>query len=182
MMRKGMARHHIEQVTLGYVFSDLFTPPRVDYLTKAINAALARMLHQTPDVAVQRERTLADARRELENIMNAIRAGVITPTTKTMLLDAERRVIALEQATHDARKRPAPIASVRSIVERYLHDLQGTLEVNVDEARRMLSLAIDKIVLKRSGAHLVAEFCGQLAGVLTLEPDLLGSIGAGRGI
>lgn len=46
----------------------------------------------------------------------------------------------------------------------------------------MLSLAIDRIVLKREGASLVAEFCGRLTGVLRLEPDLLGSIGAGRGI
>ncbi len=175
-------RDRIEQVTLGYVFADLFTPSRLDYLTEAVNTALARMLQQTPDRTVQRERALADARRELESVMNAIRAGVITPTTKTMLLDAERRVIALEQATRDARKRSAPVASVRSVVERYLHDLRGTLEGNVDEARRMLSLAIDRIVLKRGGAHLVAEFYGQLAGVLSLEPDLLGSIGAGRGI
>lgn len=74
------------------------------------------------------------------------------------------------------------MASVRSVVERYLHDLRGTLETNVDEARRMLALAIDKIVLKRDGTNLVAEFCGRLAGVLSLETDLLGSIGAGRGI
>jgi hypothetical protein len=134
------------------------------------------------DQAIVTDSHFADARRELENIMNAIRAGVITPTTKTMLLGAERRVIALEQATRDARKRPAPMVSVRSVVERYLHDLRRTLETNVDEVRRMLSLAIDRIVLKREGASLVAEFCGRLAGMLSLEPDLLGSIGAGRGI
>ena len=179
--RALVRRDRIEQVTLGYVFADLFTPSRLDYLTQAVNAALARMLHQTPDIVVQRERALADARRELENIMNAIRVGIITPTTKTMLLDAERRVIALEQVTREGRRRPAPVASVRSVVERYLHDLRGTLETNVDEARRMLALAIDKIVLKRDGTNLVAEFCGRLAGVLSLETDLLGSIGAGRG-
>ena len=31
----------------------------------------------------------------------------------------------------------------------------------------------------REATSLVAEFCGRLAGVLSLEPDLQGSIGAG---
>ncbi len=74
------------------------------------------------------------------------------------------------------------MASVRSVVERYLRDLRGTLESNVDEARRMLSLAVDKIVLRREGKRLIARVTGNLAGMFALEPDLLASVGAGRGI
>ncbi len=46
----------------------------------------------------------------------------------------------------------------------------------------MLSLALDRIVLKQDGRHLVAEFCGNVAGALRLEPEVLGCVGAGRGI
>lgn len=108
--------------------------------------------------------------------------GVITTTTKTMLVDAERRVETLEQAVRVAHQRPPRVMSVRTVVEQYLRDLRATLETNVDVGRRLLSLAVNKVVLRSEGKRLVAEFCGNLGGVLNLEPDLLGSIGAGRGI
>lgn len=84
-------------------------------------------------------------------LSTAIQAGIITPTTKSMFEDAERRIAALEQAVRDARQQPAPVVSVRSVIERYLRDLRATLETNVDQARRLLALAADKIVLLREG-------------------------------
>ena len=42
------------------------------------------------------------------------------------------------------------MASVRSVVERYLHDLRGTLETNVDEARRMLA---NQLLMRLHGAR-----------------------------
>lgn len=88
----------VEEAILAYVFGDLFAPPRLRYLERAVDAALERLRRHGPDLAAGRERALADARRELDNIAAAIKAGIITPTTKTMLEDAERRVAALEQA------------------------------------------------------------------------------------
>jgi site-specific DNA recombinase len=169
----------IEQKILSHVFGDLFAPHRLVYLERAVDQALRSMAEQAGDTKVQRDRTLGQARRELENIASAIRAGIITPTTKTMLEDAERRVAALEQAAHDARRRPAPVVSVQSVVERYLRDLRTTMETNVDEARRLLSLAVDKIVLRREGKRLIARVTGSLVGMFALEPDLLASVGAG---
>ena len=49
----------------------------------------------------------------------------------------------------EARRRPDSVVSVRSAVERYLRDLQATLGTNLDEARRLLSMAVDKIVIRR---------------------------------
>lgn len=171
-----------EQKIVDYVFGGLFTPARLGYLERAVDAALERALSQSTDTAAQREAALREARRELENIANAIRAGIFTPTTKSMLEDAERRVAAMEQAVGDARRQPAPVVSVRSVVERYVRNLRETLEANVDQARRLLAVAVDKIVLVREGRLLVAEITGNLAGVLTLEHSMFGSVGAGRGI
>lgn len=172
----------IEQVTLDYVFGGLFTPIRVEYLTRAVNTALLQAVRQAPNVAAQQEAALRQARQELENIAAAIRQGIITPTTRQMLEDAERRVSMLEQAVRQPIRRTARLISVRTVVERYLRNLRATLQTNVDEARRMLSLALDRIVLNQDGRHLVAEFCGNVAGALRLEPKVLGCVGAGRGI
>jgi hypothetical protein len=142
---------------------------------------MERALQQSTDTTAQRERVLADARRELENIATAIRAGIITPTTRQMLEDAERQVATLEQSVRPARRRPAPVV-VRTVVEHYLRDLRATLETNVDEARRLISLALEKIVLLREGKRLVAQVIGNFAGMFGLEPELCASDGAGRGI
>ncbi|MCL6554247.1 MAG: recombinase family protein, partial [Firmicutes bacterium] len=154
-------REVVEQRVLDYVFGDLFAPHRLAYLTQAVDAAIERELAHTRDGAALRAQALAEARRELDNIAAAIRAGVVTPTTKAMLEDAERRVAALEQAVSEARRRPAPVVSLRSTVERYLHNLRELLADNTDEARRMLALALDKIVLRRNGGRLVAQITGR---------------------
>ena len=67
------------------MFGDLFAPHRLAYLQNAVNAALERALSQSTDTAAQREAALRQARQELDNIAAAIRAGIVTPTTKTML-------------------------------------------------------------------------------------------------
>jgi hypothetical protein len=73
------------------------------------------------------------------------------------------------------------MVSVRSVIERYLVDLQATLATNMDEARRMLRLALARIVWRRDGRHLVAEVTGNCAGLLNLD-GCVSSAGAGRGI
>jgi hypothetical protein len=147
-----------------------------------VDAAIQRALRHSGDVLAQREVALRDARRELDNIAGAIRAGMITPTTKTLLEDAERRVAALEEAMREAKQRPAAVTSLRSVLERYLRNLRATLKSNVDDARRMLSIVLDRTVLRRDGIHLVAELTGNLAGLLSLEDGVVARVGAGRGI
>jgi len=39
-----------------------------------------------------------------------------------------------------------------------------------------------KELSRSSGGHLVAEFCGNVAGALRLKPEVLDCVGAGRGI
>jgi len=174
-------RDSMERKVIEYVFGDLFTPRRLAYLDRAVAEAVERMTRRSGDATAEREAALRQARRELDNIAAAIRQGILTPTTRQMLEDAERRVAALEQAVREARRAPAPVVSVRSVVERDLRDLRGLLETNVDEARRMLAFAMDKIVLLREGPHLVAEVRGSMAGLLELH-GCVSSVGAGRGI
>lgn len=73
------------------------------------------------------------------------------------------------------------VIPVRTMIDRYLHDLRATLETKVGR-QTAPALALNKIVLRREGQLLVAEFFGNLAGVLCLEPTVLGSIGAGSPI
>ena len=94
---------------------------------------------------------------------------------------AQGRVSSLNRLIRDARRSLTPVVSVRAAVERYLRDLRGLLETNVDAARRMPALAVEKIVLIPKDGHLMAEVRGNMAGLLELN-GCVSSVGAGRGI
>ena len=180
---KLVRRDALESKVLAHVFGDLFAPHRLAYLSKAVNAALRDARGQSVTVLASKEATLQDARRELANIAAAIRQGILTPTTRALLEEAEARVARLEEAVRDLKRRPAPVVSFASSVRRYLDDLRGTLETNVEETRRLLARGLDRIVLRRGAdGHLWAEVKGNLAGILRLDDGVLAGVGAGRGI
>jgi hypothetical protein len=56
---------------------------------------LGALLAQVRDELQDRVRQLREVERALENIKQAIHQGILTPTTKAMLEDAERRYKAL---------------------------------------------------------------------------------------
>jgi hypothetical protein len=68
--------------------------------------------------------------------------------------------------------------SVCQAVKSYLGDLKGTLDRDTDHARMLLERLVGKIILRRDGNHLVAEFAANLPGILDLED--FGEYGAGR--
>ena len=86
----------------------------------------------------------------------------------------------MEDAVRELRRRPTPVVSLESSVARYLDDLRGTLETEIEEARRLLSLGLERIVLRRDeDGHLWAELRGNLAGILRLDDEVLAGAGAG---
>ena len=181
---KTVRRNVIETHVLHYVFHDLFGPAKLAYLSAAVDAAYARAIAQ-PEVHVRdQERALAKAKTELAAVAEAIRQGIITPTKRAMLEEAEERVAALETALEEARRPPSPIEPLALSVERYLHDLRSTVNVNPKKGRRLLARSVERIVLQREGPHLVAHFFGTLAGIVRIGDNTTGDVpsdGAGAG-
>ncbi len=111
-----------------------------------------------PATARKRQVTELDkARTELENITNAIRQGVLTPTTKQMLEEAERRGAYLEAALKTPTVKHNALAILPSVVEGYLKDLRGSLGRNPERARELLVKLLGPITLRRDGDKLVAK-------------------------
>lgn len=96
---------------------------------------------------------LRRAERELENIMQAIKAGVITPTIKEELLAAERRK-ASAQAEIDSQSAQLPPLDIDRILQRYrdmVRDLEQTLSAGnaTGRARELLSQLL--------GSHIIVQ-------------------------
>ena len=139
--------------------------------------ALASATIPADDLRKKREAELAQARKEQENIEAAIRQGIITPTTKRMLLETEARIAHLEAALRAEPNRK--VAFLPSAVEMCLRDLRGTLGTDPDYARGLLAKLIDSITLRKEGARLFADVRGNITGLLGLDAEY-DNRGAGR--
>lgn len=92
--RVRVARSVAEDALLAGVREQLLSDSAFRDFQKAAAAELKR---QAPDAEAAKRR-LAKAREERDNIMAAIRAGILTPTTKAELQKAEAAIIDAERA------------------------------------------------------------------------------------
>lgn len=85
-------RERIERQLVDYVFHDMFTPLKLEFLDQVIEPIFAQHTQAPDEVVRLRESELAWLSGELEHVKEAIRQGILTPTTRTMLEEAERRM------------------------------------------------------------------------------------------
>lgn len=175
-------RERVERQLVDYVFQDMFTAPKLEFLDQVIERIFAQRTQAPDEIVRLRQSELTRALGELEHVKEAIRQGILTPTTKTMLEEGEHRVAEGEAALAAARQVPAKIPTPSSSISRYLEDLRGALETDTDRARRLLSKMLGKVILRRDGARLLAEVKGDLLGLLDVDEEVFGRAGAGRGI
>lgn len=176
-------RDRLEERLLEMIFGDVFAPDVVAYVTRQVERAIAE-LRAAPDERRQVvEAELARARTELTHIANAIRQGIVTPTTRTMLEQAERRIAKLEADLRAPPLEPPALPPLKEAVEGYLQNLRETMATDVTAAREMLAQGIGTITLRPAGGQLVAEMRGNLVGLLGLTNGAAyANDGAGRGI
>ena len=152
-------RATIERVLLAGVKESLLS----DDAYRAFEAEARTLLKQArPDPAHAR-RKLNEAGKELDNLMAAIRAGIITPTTKAALQEAERQ---MEEARRELKtiEQFEPTQILPRAREIY-RDMVARLEAveDVSAAREALRALIGDIRLVPENGTLTAEI--QSAGL-----------------
>ncbi len=173
-------RDRLEEVLLRLVFDEVFSPDTVAYVSKKVNEALARRADAPGAARKRQEAELAKAQAELENIKTAIRRGILTPTTRAMLEEAEKHVGELEAALKVSATKRGDVAVLPSVVERYLKDLRGSLGRDPEHARELLAKLLGPITLRRVGEKLVAEMRGNLPALLGMDEPLYNRGAGGR--
>ena len=104
-----------------------------------------------------------------ERITAAIRQGIITPTTKAMLEDAEAKVARLEASLADPPDVPAKaVAVIPSVIAGYLKDLRRVLGRDTEQARAILRDLLGEITLQPDDKGLVAVLRGNVPGIVGL--------------
>jgi site-specific DNA recombinase len=127
-------------------------------------AFVARVRQSQPDGARVRK-ALADAEQVRDNVLKAIRAGIITPSTKAELERAERAV----EAAKAALAAPKPETHLPRLRERWqrLADTLADRSRTTAELREVLQGLIGTATVKKTDGALVAEIApsSQLAMV-----------------
>jgi hypothetical protein len=171
-------RDRLEEILLRLIYDEVFSPDTVAYVSRKVSEALARRALPRATARKNKEADLARARSELENVKTAIRQGILTPTTKVMLEEAETRVNDLESALRASAATRRDVVVLPSVVEGYLKDLRGSLGRDPERARELLAKLLGPITLRREGNKLVAEVRGNLPTLLDMN-DALYKCGAG---
>lgn len=102
------------------------------------------------------KRKLADAQRMRENVMAAIRAGIITPSTKAELERAELAVAQAERELADFRAPAQLLPHARQVWQRMVANLSGEVRSS-PKAREALRSMLGTVTVKTENGAPVAE-------------------------
>ncbi len=147
-----VSRREAEHALLAGVREQLLSEEALKRFQRAAAAALKRQASTTEDA----RRRLAEAARVRDNVLAAIRAGIITPSTKAELERAEAEIAAAERALQEARKPEALLPRARERMQK-LADTLADAARRRPAAREALQALIGQAVVRNCDGALVAE-------------------------
>lgn len=150
--RLRFARKDAEAAMLSGVRERLLSDEAVKRFQRAAAAHLKR---HAPDTEAMRAR-LAQAQRERDNVMSAIRAGIITPSTKSALEDAEREIARIGREIADAKPPSTILPQLRDRLRRLAGSL-GDVARKKPQAREALRALIGEAIVRNENGAPVAE-------------------------
>lgn len=177
-----VSRHIIEERILRGVKDRLREPTSLEKFKGEVAALIEQ--HNSAVRNGDLARQLREAERVCENILAAIKQGIITEGTKSALENAEAEVAALAEQARRAEQWKVPAVLPRA-VEQYretVEQLESRLAGHVGPAREVLkSLLGDRIRIHRQGDSLTAEIPnGAFAALSTAVNRQFDSGGCGR--
>ena len=150
----------------------LFTPEGIALFRQEVSKLLAaKQKAKNPDSQKPKKR-LDQVEKEMGNLMNAIKAGIVTKTTKMELqkLETEKAELIREIADRSEKLDNVPMLLPR-IIDGYkdlVTNLETVTQPDVNRLRRKLDALLgDKIIIQPEGdkSQLSAELCGDYAGL-----------------
>lgn len=161
-----VSRTLAEEKILAGLQRDLFTPEGLELFVKETTRLLTeRSRERQPDPS-----RLAKVEAELANIMTAIKAGIITPSTKGALEKAEAERTRLQRTIEDTSD--TVITMLPRAKERYKGLIEGIGELSakhLPQAREQVRALVGEIWLKPTPeGHLVATLTGRYEGLVML--------------
>lgn len=163
-----VSRHIVEERLLHGIKTRLQSPQCANTF---VQAAIRQLKQRAAHTNIDHLRTeIHFAESERDNLLTAVKQGILTPTTKFALEAAEARIATLsEKLTHESRSK-APL-TLPDAIKRYEHAvsrLSACLAERVEPAREILRSVLGApIRIHRRDKHLEAELSHDLSVLLT---------------
>lgn len=179
-----VSRHIVEDRLLHSIKAQLLDPRNLEEFKRSATRLIET--HNASDRLDTHERQLRAATRTRDNLLKAIKQGIITPSTKSALEQVEREIADLERAMANAAQWQVSGILPRA-VERYrqaVDHLEQNLNGHIEPAREILkSLIGDHIRMHRRGEHLEAELPDHVQALVAKSLNYRDdSVGCGGGI
>lgn len=147
-----VARTAAESALLAGVKAELLSDDAFRRFQKAAAAKIKAGAHNADAI----KRKLADAQRVRDNVMQAIRVGIITPSTKAEL---ERAELAISQAERELAEHRPPaqlLPHARQVWQRMIENLSGEVR-STPKARETLRAMLGTVTVKTENGAPFAE-------------------------
>jgi len=173
-------RKVVEARLLEGIKRDLFTEEALELFKRETSRLLTEQ-RSRPETGRLKKR-LAAAEKEIGNIMAAIKAGILTPTTKAELEAVETEKAELERQLEQEAQALEKVAQVLPrAVDRYgdlVANLEEAIAADVPRARTQVQALLgDKITLHPTDdGYLEAEVVGDYAGFMSLAAKRPGTM------
>jgi len=155
-------RRFVEGRLIEAIRGDLLSKEAVDAFIKEIAILFRQAELDTQPQHKAMERQLVEAEKSIANIMTAIKAGIITASTKAELEKAEATRIeaetALKAGASTTKELPTLLPRATERYKALVKDLGNTLQRDVAQARHHLKTLLGSInLMPQPEGHLVAE-------------------------
>lgn len=152
-----VARAAVDDCLLAGIREQLLSETAYKVLQASVRAELRR---QQPDASGARQR-LAQAVKERENLLAALRAGIITPSTRQALIEAEEQERQAAEALQAAQQEPAQIIPrLREIWRRWVAALADKAR-DIPAAREAIREIVGgNVVLTQEPSGIIATLGG----------------------
>jgi site-specific DNA recombinase len=172
--RASIRRGPLEELILEGLRHNLMTGKQVEAFIAAFHAELNTQRAARTAGRAGQERELADVRRKLDGLIDAIAEGMRAPGLQQRLDELEARRAALEQALSE--EAPPPVRMHPNLAQAYREKVEKLQEAlakpeDRDEAIEMLRRLIERVVVRPAEEGLQIELVGEIVRMIELGLD-----------
>ncbi len=170
--RRSLKRHRIEAVVIEALRTRLMQPEACTEFSVAFKEECARAEKETSGADASRHRELEKVRHKLDELVEAIAAGLRSTTLQTKLTQLEARQAELEQEAELPSRKPVALpADLAAAYRDELDQLSGSTEgADGTETRELIRSLIERVIVTPTpdGKASEVELVGEITAMINL--------------